>query len=585
MKQLLLFLWLCPLALLAQPLPEGGKSILNYKRLRNLQVEKDGGSIQSNQAEKNHELTFTINTVEQPDHVYNLAVRLPTWSRDIKRGEVLLLSFEGKTNFASLETDEARVKFMFGTTKHPHDRPRKTVSISNEWRRYFVPVEVMENLSKEDFFVAMQFGYPPQEFEMRRLHLEVFPVGTRLSDMPKTRVTYIGQEADAPWRAAARERIMEHRCGDFTINFSQRGTPLAEVPIHVELVRPHFGWGAAIRACDFDGPEDSATIERYAELFNLAVFENDTKIKAWQRHPDRREEVLGAYEHLSKYGVDLKGHVLLWGGFRHLTPIFQKHRDDPAKLQQLVDEHLEDILGALRGKISRWDVINEANTNTDLVDLTGGEDIYYRTLRRTAELDPDARRFVNEFGIINRGGLNEKKQRWYHDYVQRLDRETGGLIGGIGIQSHIGTDLTPIPKVLQLLDYYAELGKDISISEFTMDVQDPEVRYAYTRDFLTAAYSNPAVSEFLFWGYRREKADILQPDDPTELGAMGRAFHELVHQQWRLDREFRTDDRGRISERAVFGTYAYSYVLNGRTITRTFEILPGRAAVVNIDLP
>lgn len=559
--------------------------MINYKRLRTLSTEKEQGSIRSNRAEEGWKQTLTVTTTEQPDNVYQLSVRLPLWNRTLKSGEVLLLSFEGKTNHASLETDEARVQFMFASTKEARDRARKTISISNQWQRYFIPVELTENRPGKDFFVTMQFGYPPQEFELRKLRLDVYPVGTPLSDMPKTKVTYLGQEPEAPWRAAASERIVAHRCEDFTINFSQGGIPLAGVPIHVELVRPHFGWGAAITARDFDGPEDSTTIERFAELFNLAVFENDTKIKAWQRRPERREEVLGAYEHLSQHGVELKGHVLLWGGFRHLTPDFEKYQDDPAKLQSLVDTHLEDILGALRGKISRWDVINEANTNTDLVDLTGSEDIYYRTLRRTAALDPEARRFVNEFGIINRGGLNEKKQQWYYDYIQRLDKKTDGLIDGIGIQSHIGTDLPPIPKVLELLDFYAELGKEISISEFTMDVQDPDVRHAYTRDFLTAAYSHPAVSEFLFWGYRREKADILQPDDPTELGAMGRAFYELVHQQWHLDREFRTDQAGQVTGRAVFGTYEYSYLLNGRTVTRRFEIAPGRAAVVNVNLP
>ena len=56
-------------------------------------------------------------------------------------------------------------------------------------------------------------------------------------------------------------------------------------------------------------------------------------------------------------------------------------------------------------------------------------------------------------------------------------------------------------KVIEILNRFATLNKEIAISEFTLDIMDDEeLRAKYTRDFMIATFSNPSVKEFLFWG-------------------------------------------------------------------------------------
>jgi hypothetical protein len=248
-----------------------------------------------------------------------------------------------------------------------------------------------------------------------------------------------------------------------------------------------------------------------------------------------------------------------------------------------MNQHVDDILRQTDGKINRWDVVNEAYSNRDLQEITGSEQILYKGFQELAKRDSAVGRFTNEFGIISRGGHDSKKQQWYYDYVKRVDKETGGLVDGIGIQCHMGSDLTPPERVLELLDYYGELNKQISISEFTIDLDDPELRFDYTRDFLTIAFSHPAVSEFLFWGYyggTHPKASIFTSD--WKLGDMGLAFQSLVHQQWATQVNGNTDDGGRIQGRGFYGVYEYQYSQNGKAVKGQFNLMPGEAAVLKI---
>ena len=195
------------------------------------------------------------------------------------------------------------------------------------------------------------------------------------------------------------------------------------------------------------------------------------------------------------------------------------------------------------------------------------------------------RRFTNEYGIISKGGIDTQKQQWYYDFIKRIDENTGGLVQGIGIQSHMGSDLTPPERVLEILSFYATLGKQISISEFTMDIQDAKVREQYTRDFMIAAFSHPNVSEFLFWGNTedgRGKSDIFTKDN--DIGIMGKAYFSLVHDAWNTNLNAKTSEEGIISGRGFFGTYEYTFVEDGKVVTGTFQVQPKQTNFYKIEL-
>ncbi len=550
----------------AQSLPPKSTNIIDYKRLAQVKQTSNnmGSAIYSAK-----DSVLDVVTLQQPDFIYRLGARIPLKKQDIQKGQVVLLRYDARTVSSGLETGEARVNWVLHTTKEVKDRVDRSMSISSTWSTYFVPLLLPEDADPKHLALMMQHGFPPQQFLLKNIQLWVCPKGTKIENLPKTRVSYQGIDANAAWRKKAHERIEQYRKGNIDITFLHNGAPLQDATVQIKLKRHLFNWGAAVQAQSI--VEEPGQLDRIAKLFNTVVFENDLKIKHWKKNQNHAA-VLQAMKMLEERQIAIKGHALIWPGFKYLTREFEANSSDPAKIKKMLDEHMTEIIAATKGKISRWDVVNEAYTNTDLQTITGSEEILYDGFRKLQKADPKALRFVNEYGIISRGGIDKKKQQWYYDFVQRIDQNTSGLVDGIGMQSHIGYDLTPPERVLSILDFYAPLKKRIAISEFTMDVDDPVVREQYTRDFMIAAFSHPTVTDFLFWGTKGEKNDIF--DQKNELGVMGRAFDQLVNHEWKTDLEGKTNEQGQCNGRGFYGTYSYSYTINGERFAGTFNLLP-----------
>ncbi|WP_455170591.1 endo-1,4-beta-xylanase, partial [Aegicerativicinus sediminis] len=462
------------------------------------------------------------------------------------------------------------------------DNLTNTVSIGSDWKEYHIPFQANRNISKNDFRVVFQYGFKPQSLEMKDLTFEVFPMGTPLDALPKTETSYVGMEPNAQWRLNAISRIENLRKKDFILKFVSDGKPLVNQPFSISLKNHSFPFGAAINAKDV--VEGNMKYNLFKENFNLAVFENDLKIKSWYRGKNA-ETTKKAMEILKSDGIDLKGHVLIWPGFNYLTNEYRQQKNNPEAIKSLMGEHVQTMLVETKGYTTQWDVVNEAYTNQDLQNITGSEEILFDGFKMAKKLQPSSARFTNEYGIISKGGIDSKKQEWYYNFIKRIDENTGGLVDGIGIQCHIGSDLTSPERVLKILTYYGSLGKKISISEFTMDIQDPQLREQYTRDFMIAAFSHPNVSEFLFWGYMEEeskKVDIFKSNG--EIGSMGKAYFGLVKGAWHTKFNASTDNQGYIKNRGFFGTYEYQTVVDGQLKTGTFTLGKDQNSIITINL-
>ena len=516
---------------------------------------------------------LVLETPSQPDHIFNLSEPMPLRTRDIPEGRWLLLSFRARTDSSSLETGEAKLQWVLRQSDRHQETLARTLSVGNSWRTYQFPLFTTRAISAKDLQLNVNYGYPPQRVVLSDVALTLYPESVEKTDLPRTRISYPGREPDAAWRTEAADRIERHRKDDFTLVVRDaEGKPLPDAEVHVILERHHFGWGAAVRARDLTRHPEH--LDHVADAFNLVVFENDLKIKHWNKDGNS-DRTLQAIDLVKDRGLEVKGHVLIWPGFNHLPPEFRAMEGRPEAVRKAMDGHVRDILAVFGDRVDRWDVVNETYTNRDLQRITGSEEVIEHGFAYLHERFPHARRFTNEYGIISRGGHNGKKQAWYRDFVTRIDSATGGLVDGIGIQSHMGSDLTPPARVIELLGYYAATGKAISISEFTLDIDDDQLREDYTRDYLTAAFSHPAVSEFLFWGYyapTHPKASIFRADWTP--GAMGRAYFDMVLDQWTTELQLTTDDRGEAKGRGFFGRYVYTVDHGGQRHTGTFSVLP-----------
>ncbi|WP_067146435.1 endo-1,4-beta-xylanase [Pseudotamlana agarivorans] len=565
---------------LAQNNPKG-QDLIIAERLKFISANPDYGKVEKmNVGTDSLELLFK--TEKEPKFIHNLSSNFHITKSDYKKGRVFLLSFQAKTVTSSLETGEAKALFIFKQLDNYQGNIASTQTFSSNWQTYYIPFETNRYVKKEDLGIVMQFGFREQSFLLKNLKFESFPEGTAFEDLPKTEITYAGMEADAQWRTEANKRIEAIRTGQFQLHLTKNGTVVPNKKIHIKLIKHSFPFGAALNAKDV--VEDNSKYKNFKKAFNLAVFENDLKIKSWEK-PKSRQATLDAITQLRSDAIHVKGHVLIWPGFRYLTPKIKENKDDPEKVKSLMHEHVTNVLTLTKGQISNWDVVNEAYTNKDLQTITGSEDILYEGFKSAKALQPQARRFTNEYGIISKGGLDTQKQQWYYDFIKRIDENTNGLVQGIGIQSHIGSDLTPPERVLEILAFYATLGKQISISEFTMDIQEPKIREQYTRDFMIAAFSHPNVSEFLFWGYTenaKKKVDIFKENG--DIGAMGKAYFSLVDGAWKTDLNAVTDANGNLKAKGFYGEYEYAFVENGKVVTGTFLVQPRHQNFIKIEL-
>ncbi|MDY7396799.1 endo-1,4-beta-xylanase [Aureibaculum sp. 2210JD6-5] len=558
-----------------------GKDLIDHEKIKYLSTKGNFSNIEKLK-DKNGELQFLIETTEEPKFIYNAATNFPILKKGYKKGTVFLLSFQAKTKKSSLETGEAKVLFIFKQTKDYKGNIDYTQSFSSEWQTYHLPFEADRYIKKQDLGIVMQYGYRPQSFLIKDIKFEVFPSGTTMESLPKTEIKYAGMEADANWRSEANKRIEVIRKGDFKIQLLKDGKPVADKSLTIKLKNHAFPFGARMAAEDI--VNDADDYKNFKKALNTVVLGNDLKIKHWVK-PKKMATTIKALDILKRDGYSVKGHVLIWPGFNYLTPEVKQYKNNPEKVTEIIENHVNHILNTTAGKINRWDVVNEAYTNRDLQQITGSEEILYNGFRTLAKKQPQVKRFTNEYGIISKGGIDRQKQEWYYNFIKRIDENTGGLVQGIGIQSHMGSDLTPPERVLEILAYYASLGKKISISEFTMDIQDPQLREQYTRDFMIATFSHPNVSEFMFWGNTedgRGKSDIF--DNNNKIGIMGKAYFSLVHDAWKTNLSVKTSEEGLVSGRGFYGDYEYTFKENGKVISGTFQLNPKQKDIIKIEL-
>ncbi|WPR71963.1 endo-1,4-beta-xylanase [Flavobacterium sp. NG2] len=576
-------LFLCSAFVLnAQEIPAGGDGLVDSTKLKYSKLTKEEGMVEV--VSENNSTTLIATTIKQPQFIYNLGVRIPLISKNITPEQPMLLSFQARTLESSLETAEAKISWIYkqSESSDPKDVIQRTVSLSQKWQTYYLPFKALKTSNGNDV-LSMLFGFTPQKFEIKDIQLQLYPKNFDFEKLPKTKITYAGMEANAPWRVEAEKRIEAHRKGNFEIAFSVKGKKVQNTNVHLNLQKHAFSFGAAINAEDI--VKDVRHFDAVQKMFTAIVFENDLKMKKWTL-VKKRPIIVEAIDKLNESNIKVKGHALVWPSFRYMSENIRANKDNPEKVKELVFSHIKSITEATKGKISHWDVLNEVYTNKELQNIFGGsEDILFEAFQKLKEYDHKAERFINEYGIISGGGINKTKQDWYYNFVKTIDAKTGGLLDGVGMQSHIGSDLTPPEKVIEILNRFSDLRKKISISEFTLDILDDDIKAQYTNDYMTAAFSQPSVSEFLFWGYyepSNPKAGLL--DENFQLTKMGKAYSNLVHNKWQTNISKNTDANGKISDRGFYGTYQYDFTLDGKFYKGSFEVKPESKNQIKIAL-
>lgn len=487
----------------------------------------------------------------------------------IDKDDVLLAVFWARGIESSDETGEVFSEFIFERNGDPWTKSATyPIAVTGEWKQFFVPFRCVETYGAGEASVKFRLGYDPQTIQIGGLDVLNYETTVDIADLPRNTIQYRGMAPDAAWRATAEEMIDRHRKGDIRISVTDaQGEPISGAEVHVRMTRHAYRFGSAVdaRALTGQGRDNHNYRQIVQTYFNRVVMENDLKWPRWEAWD--RDRTFAALDMLRDWGIEIRGHCLVWPSWRHLPDDLEANKSDPEYLRRRVLDHIEEEVGALAGRLVDWDVINENYWNHDLMDILG-DDVMVDWFQATHQADPHARLYLNDNNIISGGG-RDQAHRDHYLWTVRFLLDNGAPIHGLGTQCHFGSNPTPPERIWAILDELDDFGLEIQATEFDVDSDDPEYQVNYTRDFMTAYFAHPSTVGILMWGFWegkhwRPKAALWDRD--WNLRPHGRTWIDLVTETWWTDETLTTNAAGQAQLRAFLGDYTITVSHSGRTV-------------------
>jgi len=496
----------------------------------------------------------------------------------VAKGEVMLAVFWARATGAS---DEADGTFVFELARPPYTKSSAfRFECGKTWSKYYVPFVSAMDYGEEDIALHFEAGSAKQAMEIGGLRVISYGKGMALGGLPYTPITYKGRTADAAWRKEAAESIEKMRKAQLTvIVHSISGKSLPGAQVRVRQVRHAYGFGSAVAASPL--LDEGADADTYRDLvrnsFNRVTIENDLK---WPEFERNRQRALDTVKWLRDAGIAVRGHNLLWPGWTRLPKDVAALQDKPDALKKRILDHVRDEVGAFKGQILEWDVVNEPVTNTD-VQRALGKGILAETFRAAREADPQAKLFINDYSILSHGGADTEHQDGYFRVIKEL-LDAKAPVQGIGMQGHFNEQLTPITKVWEILNRFGALGLPIEITGHDINVWDDEVMADYTRDFMTAVFAHPATSGFITWGFWEKRHWIPNAAQWTadwQPRGHGKVWYDLVFKKWWTNTSTWTGRGGVAKVRGFLGDYTIEVRSGSKTKMVPAKLTKGGARV------
>lgn len=179
----------------------------------------------------------------------------------------------------------------------------------------------------------------------------------------------------------------------------------------------------------------------------------------------------------------IHGHTLLW----HNNPTWiSNFSGDSLAWENLVKTHIQTVAAHFKGKVTSWDVVNEAFTDkgelrkgydseSSIWAAKLGNDYVARAFQYAAAADPNALLFYNDYGQESNPAKTQAIVAMVADFKKR-----GIPIHGLGLQMHIGigNDIAGIETALKTL---AATGLKIHLSELDINMsnfqKNPNLKY------------------------------------------------------------------------------------------------------------
>jgi endo-1,4-beta-xylanase len=511
-----------------------------------------------------------LTTKRRPANSWDIQMIAPTTAA-VEKGDGMVGTFFARAVRSTRASGEVETEFVFERGSEPWTKSiEHKITVGPEWRKFEIKFAAEDSYEAGQARALFRGGYDPQIMQIAQFSLANYGKSKAVDALPVASGKYPGQEPDAPWRKAAAERIEKLRKGELTIQVvDDTGNPVSKAKVAVHQRRHAFGFGTAVAASRLldAGPDGQKYRETIKRLYNRVVFENDLKWNRWDNLGNRKSTLL-ALKWLRDNKIAVRGHNLVWPSWGHTPPALQALKGDKIALERKIEDHIQEEVGALKGQIDEWDVVNEPFGNHDLIDVLG-KDVLVEWFKAARRADPGAKLFLNDYDLLTREGNDSPHQNGTEEVVKLLIQR-GAPIDGIGDQCHFITDFTAPARVLQILDRFYALGKLLEITEHDIDIADNALQADYTRDFLTVVFSHPGVIGFLSWGFwegQHWKPNGAYFRKDWSIKPAGQALSHLIKEQWWTDTSGEVDQRGVLVTRGFLGDYEVVVEAQGKSST------------------
>ncbi len=509
-----------------------------------------------------------VNVLKGSDPATSVQVLTKANTVPVRRGDVLLFAVSMRCASSSDDSKTGTLSSLLQANRAPwvsvaqnHNPARAT------WQRIYQHGVAGKDFEAGELQMTFLLGFHRQTLELGGILVFNLGPDVDMRSLPTTPITYVGADPDSFWRKAADERIEKNRKGDLKVIVTTAdGRAIPNANVHVQMRRHSFGFGTF-----FGGPtslEDSGNGERYRR-WTLRLFNRATGPIYWTDHgwasPQGRRASLDLARWLYENRFPTRGHPIVYPQFDKMPRRAAEYAKNPAELRKYILEHVVDVVDATQVyAFDEYDVTNELGEWHDVTNILGIKGVaeWYRTAHERA---PKARMAINEYGIFDDGGVNQKKQDAYARLIQSLIDEDAGL-DVIGIQAYFYNIMTRPDKALKILDRFAKFGKIIHITEFSIDNPDEQIQAKYIHDFMTVVFSHPSTEAFTQWGFW--EGNVIFPRTALirrdwSLKPAAHAYIDLVFKKWWTNVRGTTDATGSYSTRGFLGEYEITATKDG----------------------
>ncbi len=533
------------------------------------------------------EKALEVEILVKPQFDREIQINIPT-TMAIEDGDALFLELWARTLSSDDEQNQVgEIRLVLEQNFKPW---KKIIWMKQEvgkgWTHYQVPVDAKMPLEAGTAKVALRIGGRKQVLQIGGLRLLNFKQSISAKKLPHSDLDYMGMSENAPWRAEAAKRIEQYRKADMKVELVDLlGQPISDAKVHVQMTRHAFGFGCVYNTRWFHGShsetEDGKKYRQmYKKLFNIGVDEGAMKWSAWE-NPKAWPGVEASLSWMEENDIDVRGHCLVWGSFLRMPKDLSLIIDNTDVLKQRVINHIHDAVGATRGRVIAWDVVNEPQSHTDIFKNLDDE-VMVDWFKAAHQANPQIGLALNETTTGSMDGGMDTFERH-----ARMLLAKGAPITSLGFQSHFSQLGMPIDQVYAILERFGKLGLDLEITEFDYSGVDEKMQAAFTRDYMTICFSHPKVISFLHWGFwagSHWRPDRALFNKDWSIKPNGQTYMDLVFDKWWTDVKTKTDGNGKLQVRGFQGDYLLTIEAQGKTMTRQLQ-LPREGCTLKVVVP